>query len=436
MRVALVRQTGTAATRPPPVDDEERLIRADGRVAPGWRVVITSVLVMMVGPPPVLILSFGLFIPQLQSSFGWGVQGLAFGATLVSLMLVIVAPLQGYLVDRLGCRTLILVSMPVYGMGLLCMSQLGPAIGLYFLACAALPFAGLGLWPLTYMKVGASWFERRLGLALGCLNLGNGLGGALVPLLLGAVFGTLGWRAAFALLGLMNILVAWPMAALCIWERPVGVPAAGGTHRRSLPDTSVVTALRTSHFLILAAGFFVIGVLSGGFVLHQFNILTASGVTKRNATYLQAFLGVSSMAGRLVAGWLLDRVSAGRVLAGMLILIALVVGAYATSAAAVLTIPCVTGVGLLIGSEMNILGFVIRRYFAPGAFGKLYGLVFAIFASGGAAGAQILALSQAHLHAYRPGLQIISMLCLCAGVLFLGLGPYRYGPRSTQTAGH
>ena len=145
--------------------NDEHLIGPDGQLSTGWRVVIVSVLAMIVGPPSVLILSFGVFRPEFQAAFGWTIQAISVGATLMSLTLVVIAPLQGYL----GCRTLIVISMPLFGAGVLCMSLVGPHISMYYIACVLVPIAGLGLWPLTYMKMASTWFDRRLGLALGNL---------------------------------------------------------------------------------------------------------------------------------------------------------------------------------------------------------------------------------------------------------------------------
>jgi MFS family permease len=389
-------------------------------------VVVISVIAMIVGPPPVLIMSFGVWVPELQAAFGWSIQAISVGATLISLILVVIAPLQGYLVDRLGCRALILISMPLFGVGILCMSRLGSHIGMYYLTCLLVPIAGLGLWPLTYMKMVSTWFDCRLGLALGCLNLGNGLGGAIIPLLLGILFSLYGWRSAYLVLGLVNIAVAWPLAALWLRERaPDDIETAMAAPKlaRGLPFER---AVRSSTFFIIAAGFFVIGLMSAAFLVHQFNILFESGITKRAATFLQSYLGVSSIVGQLLVGWLMDRFAAGRIVAGMLALIALACVAYATSAAAVLALPCVTVVGFMIGAEMNVLGYLIKRYFGERAFGKLYGLIFAVFACGAALGPQVLALSRTILHSYSPGLFAVAASCLAAAALFLQLAPYRF----------
>lgn len=387
---------------------------------------MVSVFAMIVGPPPVLILSFGVFVPEFQADFGWSIQAISVGATLMSLILVVIAPLQGYLVDRLGCRALILISMPLFGVGVWCMSGLGPHIGIYYLACLLVPIAGLGLWPLTYMKMVSTWFDRRLGLALGCLNMGNGLGGAIIPLLLGILFSLYGWRSAYLVLGLINIAVAWPLAALWLRERAPAATEAATAAPKFASGLPFEQAIRSSTFYIIAAGFFVIGLLSAAFLVHQFNILIGSGITKRVATLLQSYLGVSSIVGQLVVGWLMDRFAAGRIVAGMLALIALACVAYTTSAAAVFALPCVTVVGFMIGAEMNVLGYMIKRYFGERAFGKLYGLIFAVFACGAALGAQILALSLTAIHSYSPGLFAIASSCLAAATLFLQLAPYRF----------
>ena len=417
--------------------DDEGLLLADGRVSPGWRVVLGSVFAMIIGPPPVLILAFGLFIPQFQASFGWSVQAISLGATLVSLVLVVVAPVQGYLTDRLGCRTLALISIPLFGIGVLCMSLLGPHIAWYYLASVLLPFAGIGLWPLTYMKMASTWFDRRLGLALGCLNLGNGLGGAIVPLILGVIFSLYGWRAAYVLLGLMNIIIAWPIAMLYFRERPTNLSDNAGVASELSIGLDFQQAVRTRSFVIMALGFFVIGALSTAFLVHQFNILVEAGISRRTATYLQSFLGLSSIFGQLAAGWLMDRVPAGRVVSGMLLLIALACIAYTSSLAGPLAFLSVTVVGLMIGAEMNILGYMIKRYFGERAFGRLYGLIFALFSSGGALGALILAWSRTGLQSYTPGLITIAVLCLAVSALFLRLGPYRFAmTRSPARAAH
>jgi MFS family permease len=348
--------------------------------------------------------------------------------------LVVIAPLQGYLVDRVGARALILISIPLFGLGVLGLGRLGPHIAFYYLACALIPVAGLGLWPLTYMKMASTWFDRRLGLALGTLNLGNGLGGAILPLLLGVTFALYGWRSAYLMLGLVNLVVCWPMAFM--WLRESGGSLQGSKTTRSAPTAgmSFQEVIHSRTFVYLTIGFFVIGVLSAGFLVHQFNILIEMGISKRSATIMQSYLGISSIAGQLLIGWLMDRIAAGRLVALMLALTALACVAYTTSWAAVLAIPCVTAIGFMVGAEMNILGYMIKRYFGERSFGTLYGVIFAIFACGAALGPQILALSRTNLDSYAPGLLAIAALCVAAAMLFLKLTPRTFAMATSGAA--
>ena len=419
------------------VESEESLIGSDGRLNRGWLVVTFSVMAMIIGPPPVLILGFGLFVPQFHGEFGWGIEQISFGATLISGMLVLIAPLQGYLTDRLGCRTMILASIPLFGAGVFAMQFLGPNIGWFYLASILVPLAGIGLWPLTYMKMTSTWFDRRLGLALGTLNLGNGLGGAIMPLFLGLMFAAYGWRAAYLALGLLNLFVAWPLAALMLRERqvPAGAPI---THDIVDAEFGLTfgEAIRTRAFAFLAIGFAVIGMLSTGFLVHQFSILREAGLSATTATALQALVGLASIVGQLGIGWCMDRVAAGRVVAAMLAAIALAASIFAYGVTAAIAPVCVILIGFMIGAEMNILGFMTKRYFGERAFGKLYGIAFACFSAGGAGGAQLFAFSRSHLGSYAPGLIATAALSLAAAGLFLFLPRYRYGAGNSSLVAH
>ena len=50
-----------------------------------------------------------------------------------------------------------------------------------------IPVLAIGLWPLGYLTAVSRWFDRRLGLALGCANAGIGVGSTLVPLVIAAL---------------------------------------------------------------------------------------------------------------------------------------------------------------------------------------------------------------------------------------------------------
>ena len=161
-----------------------------------------------------------------------------------------------------------------------------------------------------------------------------------------------------------------------------------------------------------------------------------AGVSRSAASYFQAYLGFASIVGQLGAGWLLDRVLPGRVVAGMLLLIAAACIIYTTPLAASLAVANVTVIGFMIGSEMNILGYMTKRHFGERAFGRIYGLTFSCFSLGGATGAQIFAFSRTALASYAPGLLFVAALCVVVAALFLRLGRPPYTMAQPASAIH
>ncbi|NED81714.1 MFS transporter, partial [Streptomyces sp. SID11233] len=86
--------------------------------AKGWRTAIASALGLTVGPSVLTVMSFGAFIAPLHREFGWSVSAIGRAASVLSITVMIISPLQGYLVDRYGGRRVILWSSPVFGLSL------------------------------------------------------------------------------------------------------------------------------------------------------------------------------------------------------------------------------------------------------------------------------------------------------------------------------
>jgi MFS family permease len=133
--------------------------------------------------------------------------------------------------------------------------------------------------------------------------------------------------------------------------------------------------------------------------------------------------------GRLLAGWIIDRVFAPYVavffllcpVAGLLIL--------ALQPAEVPPIIGVLLLGLGIGGETDLLSYLVSRYFGLRKFGTIYGWIFTAALVGNAVGSSILGWSFQLLHGYAQALLGFCGLLIVASVLTLRLGPYRYPPR-------
>lgn len=371
------------------------------------------------GPSVLLVMSFGVFITPLDRAFGWGIPAIALGASILSITTMILSPVQGWLVDRFGGRRVILVSSPFFGLSLMAMYLLPDSLPVFYLAWVLIPLCGLGLWPASYLRLTAGWFERRLGLALGIANSGIGVGTVIVPIITAVLIGSFGWRVAYLGLGVIA-LIAFPVALLLLSEpspRRAGVPAGG--------DTLRVAATQRVFWLVLAA-FFLLGVVGSTIVVHQVRILLEAGIPPGVANLVPVALGLALIVARLATGWLLDRVAVSRVMSLYLVggIVAVLLLATGPDIARALLAAALGG--LLIGAEFDVLSYLIPRYFGRLAFGKIYGITFAAFQLASAITAYAVGVSRVSFGSYTPALLTMAGLCVICGGLFLVLGPYRY----------
>ena len=80
--------------------------------------------------------------------------------------------------------------------------------------------------------------------------------------------------------------------------------------------------------------------------------------------------------------------------------------------------------GIGIGAEIDLMTFLVGRYFGLRQFGTLYGVMFAIAILGNAAGSNLLGWSFQIFKSYSPALILFEALLVVACACFLGLGPY------------
>jgi MFS family permease len=92
------------------------------------------------------------------------------------------------------------------------------------------------------------------------------------------------------------------------------------------------------------------------------------------------------------------------------------------SVAAIATV--LVGVGL--GAEVDLIAFLLSRYFGMRAFGEIYGYLFALFMLGAGAGPFAMGLSFDVTGSYQFMLASFAIALLLASVLMMGLGSYVY----------
>jgi len=98
-----------------------------------------------------------------------------------------------------------------------------------------------------------------------------------------------------------------------------------------------------------------------------------------------------------------------------------------SSTAAVLVGAFLVGLGL--GAEVDIIAYLVSRYFGLRYFGEIYGLAFGAFLLAGALGPLVMGASFDLTGSYSAPLAALFISTLIAALLMTQLGPYRYQPR-------
>ncbi|MGV3590379.1 MAG: MFS transporter [Gammaproteobacteria bacterium] len=383
---------------------------------------------LALGPSVLANLTVTAYITPIEQEFGWLRSDVSFAFSLVAYMIVAVSPIQGMLVDRYGPRRVVLTSIPLFALSLAALFFTPNNIYIYYLLWALVPIAGLGLWPLGYLQAVAPWFERKLGLALGCANAGIGVGSTFLPMLvIGPLIAAYSWRHALLGLALLVLFIAWPVVAYCLRE-----PTAADNAVRKLTSASrsfglsFQQAMREPTFWMLNAGFFLLGITATSLVTQQVPLLRDAGWTAEEATRLQTTFGFGLLFARIAVGFIIDHVFAPRVMTAVSIGGAVACILYAVNPD--LGYVSALLVGLMLGAEFDVLAFLIKRYYGNAAYGRVYGVVFGVFYLGSAVGIwglPKLREMSADL-SYDNGLYAAAAILILAAILMLFMPKYRY----------
>jgi predicted MFS family arabinose efflux permease len=266
-----------------------------------------------------------------------------------------------------------------------------------------------------------TWFKKHRGFALAIVLTGSGTGSIVIPLVTQAVIQHYGWRSAYVVLGCIALL-GFPLTALFVRNRPVG-----GVHTDESFSTgvSVGAALRGFIFWIMAIMIMLEAFGSNGLLSHLAAMLTERGVSGETAALTLSVMGATGILGRLTTGLLLDHYFAPYVSGFMLAVAA--AGTLVLTTAATAT-PALIGTALIgygLGSEADVVPYLVARYFGRKHFAALYGLTWTAYAVGGATGPIVVGRFYDRFGVYQPSLIFgLAMTCVVGAALSLLLPRY------------
>lgn len=405
------------------------------RVFYGWWVVAAASLGMFFSTGTIVVLSFGVFFKPLSQYFHAGRAAISLAFTLHGLVSAVCVPLIGRLIDCFGARRVILTGTSIFGLVLLSSGLVGVSITYLYLFYLALGLVSGTTSPVPYGVIVSRWFDRQRGLALGLMAFGLGLGAIAMPLVAQRLIATFGWRATYTTFGCAALLISLPVVAAFLGEDPrkKGMwPDGIVPTQNAEQDTRHYEGLSwrdTWHhptFWLLNGAFFLAGASMFACVLHMPALLTDRGVSSQGAAVASSVVGVALLIGRIGAGYLLDRIFAPRLAMllfggsalGIALLLAGSMGKLALVGA------FLVGVGM--GAEVDIIAYLMSRYFGLRALGTAFGYGFGSYAFGGALGVLLMGAGFDLTHSYTVPLAGFFIAMVMAAGLMARPGPYRY----------
>jgi cyanate permease len=312
----------------------------------------------------------------------------------------------------------------------------------FYLFYLALGLLLNGVGPIPYGSVVSHWFDRRRGLALGLMMIGIGSGAMVMPSFAQQLIARFGWRTAYTVLGGGVLVIAIPVVAVFLREKPQdlgllpdGVPPKNSTagSEAAAQGLSAQDAWRSRTFWLMVCAFFLVSTSVQGCLVHTTAMLGDRGIPAQTAALGSSLVGVAVLLGRVGTGYLLDRLFAPHVAAVFFSGAALGIGLLWLGTTPVAFAGAFL-VGLGLGAEVDLIAYLVSRYFGLRAFGRVYSSAFAAFALAGALGPLVMGASFDRTGSYRGALMTFLAATLVAAVLMTRLGPCRY--RASQPIDH
>lgn len=310
------------------------------------------------------------FYDFMTKEFGWSrtvvTSGNAVGKLLVGPLFGFLA---GWLIDRYGPRSLMMTGALMAGIALIGISFSSslPMFYLFYIFNAmGYVFGG----PLPSQVLISRWFDKNRGKAMGIAYLGIGTGGALVPLIAAGLEKHIGWHLALTTLGVLVILIAFPMAFFIKDSAKERIEKA--KTETMVPIRSI---LRNPNFYLLAIGSMCSIGAVGGIGQHLKLYLRDLSFSQSEAAHVMSFVLLSSLAGRVLMGFLADLINRKYVM----ILIYLIVA----SVIPLLLLPDFPGriyifaviFGIGLGGDYMIIPLMAADLFGVKALGRIMGII-------------------------------------------------------------
>lgn len=303
--------------------------------------------------------------------YGWSRATVTSGNAVGKIMLALFAFLTGWIIDRFGPRRVMLVGILLGGVALIGLSRM-TSLWLFYLFYFINALAYMSGGPLPNQVLISRWFDSSRGKAMGIAYIGIGVGGMLVPLIANWLNQSFGWQNALMILGFGMIAIAFPM----IWfikdnpeSRIIGI-----VDEKEKTPLRAILKKRNVYLLIIGSMLSIAAVAGTSQNLKLFFTFDL-GYTQTHSARIMSLVLASSIIGRLLMGWLADKIPKKYVMILIFTLVSCSIPLlYAASTPGVIYLFAVL-FGIALGGDYMIIPLMAAELFGVRILGRIMGIV-------------------------------------------------------------
>jgi MFS family permease len=385
--------------------------------------------------------SLGLFIEPLQGAFHWSRTDISIGMTIYSLLSTPLVPFAGAFVDKFGPRTIAIPGLVLNGLAFAAFGLLTPSIAHWAGAWVLYTLTQLMIRSILWNRAVSAAFTASRGLALGVTMAGIATAASIMPLLAQFLIDTYGWRLAYPILGIGWAGVALFFVVLFLHEPGSRRQTKASQNEEPVAQQGGLTlkqALRDHRILRIVFAAFIQTAIFSGLTLHIYALLTGSGVSRGMAASMTSVVGIATLGGQLMTGWLADRVRSTLLPVSCFLITGVGFLLLLKGGGTVIVLwLAVIAAGYGVGASINISTYLTSRYGGVAHFGKIYGLISSCMGLGSGIGPLIAGSTYDATGSYDTYLMTGAVVSLMASLAVLRLGAYPdfSGTRAPAPAG-
>lgn len=451
--------------------------------ANGWPIVLASLVGIMLCLSPLPYWALNVIGPELGKEFGWDRPTITAGYLYMTAGVLVSAPIAGLLVDKIGARKVLLPSIVFLALGTMSFALMTPDPRVFYLIFFITAVLGTGTLPITWTKAIVNNFDHYRGLALGIALTGTGIYGFVATPSIQFMIDQFGWRIAYLSVGALPLIFSLPIAYILFRdekeEKSLQTADQSGTGRllalglgfaaALFVSTQIVTGLsgfvgviilmtvflaaylilvyvrnepgnpaliglsvrdtmKNYRFWVILFAFLLLGAVVSGIIANSKFILLDKGYTAQTATHLflgAGVIGLSTLVGRLLGGWLVDFIWAPLVAFIFMSLPAFGCLILAADMGVGMNVLALVLVGVAAGVEFDLMAYFVSRYFGMRSYALIYGLIYAAFGLGSGTSPIIFNILRGGDDDYANVLKLVATGFVIGAVMLLFLGRYR-----------